>query len=95
MSQSPLKTTRSVSPFIAFCKAKRDYIKEANPNAELGDVGRLLSAAWKELSDSEKALYAVNHKNYAVEISKCESGLRRSSRLRNKRLGIDFWGIKL
>jgi hypothetical protein len=95
MSQSPLKTTRSVSPFIAFCKAKRDYIKAANPTAELGDMGRLLSAAWKEVSDSEKELYAVNHKNYAVESSQCESGLRRSSRLRNKRLGLNFWGLKL
>jgi hypothetical protein len=95
MSQSPLKTTRSVYPFIAFCKAKRDYIKEANPTAELGDMGRLLSAAWKELSDSEKELYAVNHKNYAVESSQCESGLRRSARLRNKRLGLNFWGLKL
>jgi hypothetical protein len=95
MSQSPLKTNRTVSPFIAFCKAKRDEIKAANPTSELGDMGRLLSAAWKELSESEKAVYAVNHKNYAVATSQCEYGLRRSNRLRNKRLGLDFWGTKL
>lgn len=95
MSQSPLKTNRTVSPFIAFCKAKRDDIKAANPTAELGDMGGLLSAAWKELSESEKAVYAVNHKNYVIASSQCESGLRRSSRLRNNRLGLDFFGIKL
>ena len=95
MSQAPLKTNRAVSPFIAFCKAKRDDIKDANPTAELGDMGRLLSAAWKDLSENEKALYAVNHKNYIVESSHCELGLRRSARLRNKRLGLNFWGLKL
>lgn len=95
MSQSPLKTNRTVSPFIAFCKAKRYDIAAANPTAELGDVGRLLSAAWKELSESEKAVYAVNHKNYAVATSQCEHGLRRSNRLRNKRIGVNFFGIKL
>lgn len=95
MSQPLLKTECPVSPFIAFCKANRDEIKAANPTAELGDMGGLLSAAWKELSKSEKASYAVNHKNCALATSQCEPGLRRSSRLRNKRLGLDFWGIKL
>jgi hypothetical protein len=95
MSQQLLKTKRPISPFIAFCKANRDEIKAANPSAELGYTGRMLSASWKELSESEKAVYATNHTNYIVASNQCEPGLRRSSRLKNERLGVDFFGIKL
>ena len=48
---------RPVCPFITFCRAKRDQVKAANPNAVFGDMGRLLYALWKDLSDSEKAAY--------------------------------------
>jgi len=95
MSQSQLKTNRAVSPFIAFCYAKRDDIKAANPTAELGYTGRMLSASWKELSESEKAVYVANHTNYIVANSQCELGLRRSTRLKNELHGVNFWGLKL
>jgi len=86
-----------MTPFIAFCYAKRDEVRAANPMARFGDMSRLLSARWKELSESEKSAYAVprnSHKNDGFVISNEDSGLRRSSRLRNKRLGLNFWGLK-
>jgi len=92
MTQKMLKPTRPVSPFIAFCKAKRDEVKAANPKAEVGDMGRLLSARWKELSESEKAVYSFPR---SVSKNESEPVLRRSARLRNKSLGLDFWGLKI
>jgi len=32
----------------------RDRIKEENPDVSFGEVGKLLGAKWKELSDAEK-----------------------------------------
>ena len=42
------------SAFMYFSTAKRSEIKEANPDASFGDLGKLVGAAWKELNDSEK-----------------------------------------
>jgi len=87
-----------MTPFIAFCYAKRAEVRDANPMARFGDMSRLLSARWKELSESEKSAYAdprYGHKNDGYVLPHEESGLRRSSRLRNKRLGLNFWGVKL
>jgi hypothetical protein len=47
-----------VSAFIKFSQAKRGEILAANPGAGFGEVGKLLGAAWRALSDAEKASYA-------------------------------------
>jgi hypothetical protein len=87
-----MSSTNTTSPFIAFCNAKRAEVKAANPNANFGDIARLLSVAWKELNETKKSAYKAPHKNNESE---SEPGLRRSSRLRNKRLGLNFWGTKI
>ena len=46
-----------VSAFIKFSQAKRAEILAANPGAGFGEVGKLLGAAWRGLSDAEKASY--------------------------------------
>jgi HMG (high mobility group) box len=89
----------TVSPFIAFCKANRDEVKAANPTSEFGEMGRLLWSLWNQLSDSEKAVYSEprgsrDTSGNQVHTPPIEAGIRRSSRLRNKRLGLDFWGLK-
>lgn len=92
--------SRPECPFIAFCKANRVQVKAANPTAEFGDVGRMLSDEWKQLNESEKAVYANSNKNHGHTIAPTSHdsqnvlGLRRSNRLRNKRLGLNFWGSK-
>lgn len=47
-----------VSAFIKFSQAKRAEILAANPGAGFGEIGKLLGAAWRGLSDAEKASYA-------------------------------------
>ena len=83
------------SPFIEFCYANRDAVKAENPTAKFGEIGKLLSARWIELKAAEKAVYSDAPNPIRVEVAEQEPELRRSSRLRNKRLGRDFWGLKL
>eukprot|EP00578_Thalassiosira_sp_NH16_P002941 CAMPEP_0181137534 /NCGR_PEP_ID=MMETSP1071-20121207/33756_1 /TAXON_ID=35127 /ORGANISM="Thalassiosira sp., Strain NH16" /LENGTH=835 /DNA_ID=CAMNT_0023224293 /DNA_START=149 /DNA_END=2656 /DNA_ORIENTATION=+ len=42
------------SAFMFFSGAKRNEIKEANPDASFGEMGKLVGAAWKELTDEGK-----------------------------------------
>jgi len=49
-----------------FVQDYRERIKEENPDASFGEVGKLLGAKWKEMSDAEKKvriylLSVVNH----------------------------------
>ena len=83
------------SPFIEFCYANRDAIKAENPTAKFGEIGKLLSARWIELKSAEKAICSEPHNTTSFAVVENEPELRRSSRLRNKRLGRDFWGLKL
>jgi hypothetical protein len=49
-----------------FVQDYRERIKEENPDASFGEVGKLLGAKWKEMSDAEKKVciylfLVVNH----------------------------------
>jgi hypothetical protein len=91
------------SAYIAFCKENREAVKAANPNAKFGDMGRLFLARWNEMSAEERSVYTNpksntqgNDESLHVETEiPSEVGLRRSSRLRNKSMGLDFWGLKI
>jgi len=90
-----------MSGYIAFCIANREEVKAANPSAEFGDMGCLLRTRWNGLSESEKAMYdkppvkVQNDQNIEpTQDNEPDQVLRRSSRLRNKRLGLNFWGLK-
>lgn len=86
-------TQSKVSPFIAFCHAKRDELKAANPTA---DMGRMLAMLWKDMSVTERMAYADLSKSNRISLqTENPQEVRRSSRLRNKRLGLDFWGLKI
>ena len=80
----------STNPFIKFCHEKRDEVKAANPNANFGDIGMILASLWKEMNQIERTTRVKSRR----QVSEADSGLRRSARLRNKRLGLDFWGLK-
>ncbi|MEW5319915.1 MAG: hypothetical protein WDW38_011029 [Sanguina aurantia] len=45
------------SAYMIFATQQRPVIKEANPDASFGDLGKLMGEAWKELSDEDKQLY--------------------------------------
>ncbi|KAJ3288646.1 Non-histone chromosomal protein 6 [Borealophlyctis nickersoniae] len=55
--KDPNAPKKPLSGFIIFSNENRQRIKEENPSAEFRDMGRLLGAAWKELSDAEKEVY--------------------------------------
>ena len=87
--------------YLAFCVANREEVKAANPSAEVGDMGRLLRTRCNMLSESEKAMYdkprveiQMDLNNEPTQDNEPNQVLRRSSRLRNKRLGLNFWGLK-
>ncbi|GFR40164.1 hypothetical protein Agub_g721, partial [Astrephomene gubernaculifera] len=45
------------NPFLSYCKAHREALQAAHPEAGLMEVSRLLGAAWGALSEEEKAAY--------------------------------------
>ncbi|KAI6143538.1 high mobility group box domain-containing protein [Pisolithus thermaeus] len=45
---------RALSAYMFFSQDWRERIKTENPDAGFGEVGKLLGAKWKELSDDER-----------------------------------------
>jgi hypothetical protein len=45
------------SPYMLFCKEQRPNVLKENPGIDFADVGRALGAAWRKLSDAQKAAY--------------------------------------
>ena len=88
--------SRPVPPFIAFCHANRAEVKAANPKANFGDIALILTSLWKEMNESKKAEYVHPRPVQVVAPAPAtEPEVRRSARLRNKRLGLNFWGCKI
>lgn len=50
---------RSPTAFIKFSSAKRAAVREENPEASFGEIGKILGGLWREQSDSEKASWAT------------------------------------
>ncbi|PWN49872.1 hypothetical protein IE53DRAFT_387883 [Violaceomyces palustris] len=55
--KDPAAPKRPLSAYMFFSQDHRDRVKADNPDAGFGDVGRLLGAKWKEMSDAEKKPY--------------------------------------
>jgi structure-specific recognition protein 1 len=53
--KDPNAPKNAKSSFMFFSVAKRAAVKDANPDATFGDIGKLVGVAWKELSDADKA----------------------------------------
>lgn len=45
---------KALSAYMFFSQAKRKEVKEENPDASFGEIGKMLGAAWKEVSDADK-----------------------------------------
>ncbi|CEO95459.1 HMG box domain-containing protein [Plasmodiophora brassicae] len=48
---------RGLSAYMFFVQANRVKIKEDNPDATFGELGKILGQKWKELDEKEKAPY--------------------------------------
>merc|ERR1739848_528708 len=48
---------RASTAFFIFANEIRDQVKAENPDASIGEIGKILGEQWGSLSDSEKATY--------------------------------------
>ncbi|KAJ1815427.1 Non-histone chromosomal protein 6 [Coemansia sp. RSA 2599] len=55
--KDPNAPKRALSAYMFFSQAKRQVVKDENPNASFGNIGKLLGDMWKSMSDKEKAPY--------------------------------------
>lgn len=52
---APTGPKKPLSAYMFFCKDQRPVIKEENPDATFGELGRLLGTKWKTYSTEDKA----------------------------------------
>jgi len=76
--KDPLSPKKGLSSYMCYFKENRERIKSENPDAEFGDIGRLIGGAWKALDEDEKAVYEeMSEKDkarYKKDMAKYESG---------------------
>ena len=48
---------RMQSPFIVFCTEHRQRVKDENPGASFGELGKILGGAWRALTQEQKDQY--------------------------------------
>ncbi len=77
--KDPAAPKRPLSAYMFFSQDQRERVKQANPEAGFGDVGRLLGAKWKEMSDAEKKPYndMANRDKARAEAEKAAYNKRR------------------
>jgi len=70
---------KPLTAFMYFAKANRAKVKEANPEADFGTLGRLVGEAWRKLNDEQKIPYQEQSKadkeRYAHEIETVDPAL--------------------
>ncbi|KAI7833298.1 high mobility group box domain-containing protein [Kickxella alabastrina] len=52
--KDPNAPKRALSAYMYFSQAKRKSVKDENPDATFGNIGKLLGEKWKAMSDREK-----------------------------------------
>lgn len=55
--KDPLAPKKNLSAFMLYANENRDKLKEANPDASFGDLGKKLGEAWRGLTDKQKEKY--------------------------------------
>ncbi|GAN07545.1 non-histone chromosomal protein 6 [Mucor ambiguus] len=55
--KDPNAPKRGLSAYMFFSQDKRAQVKEENPEASFGTLGKLLGEKWKAMSDEEKKPY--------------------------------------
>ncbi|KAI9261709.1 putative NHP6B-nonhistone chromosomal protein [Sporodiniella umbellata] len=62
---------RGLSAYMFFSKDQRATVKEQNPDATFGKIGKLLGEKWKSMSDADKKTYndmaAADKQRYETE----------------------------
>ena len=72
--KDPNAPKRNMSAFMLYSNAHRNPIKEANPTATFGEIGRLLGQSWSTLDADTKASFTTmsetGKREYLVELAK-------------------------
>ncbi|KAK9893524.1 hypothetical protein P389DRAFT_198779 [Cystobasidium minutum MCA 4210] len=55
----PNAPKRALSAYMIFSNEQRQTVKEENPDATFGEMGKLLGARWKEMDDNAKKPYVA------------------------------------
>jgi len=55
--KNPNAPKRPLSAYMFFSQDWRERIKNENPEAGFGEIGKLLGAKWKEMDDEDKKPY--------------------------------------
>jgi hypothetical protein len=75
-NKDPNRPKRNMSAFFLYSNANRERVKEENPDAKFGDIAKILSAEFKQVSASEKAkwdaLAAEDKERYQREMEDYE-----------------------
>lgn len=76
--KDPLSPKKNLSSYMFFFKENRERIKTANPDAEFGEIGKLIGAEWKALDKDQKAVYEEksqqDKKRYENEMTEYAEG---------------------
>jgi hypothetical protein len=54
--KDPNAPKKPLSAFMIFSSENRSRIKEENPDATFGEMGKLLGQKWKEMSEEDKTV---------------------------------------
>lgn len=86
--KDPKAPKRALSAYMFFSQDWRERVKAENPDAGFGEIGKLLGARWKELSDEEKKVRVGSCFELTVERADetPDPDSRISSRLRGTRI---------
>lgn len=70
---------RALSAYMFFVKDWRERIKEENPDAAFGEIGKLMGAKWKEMSDEDKQPYVeqAEEDKARAEKDRADAGLTK------------------
>ncbi|CAO3614253.1 unnamed protein product [Mucor fragilis] len=55
--KDPSAPKRGLSAYMFFSQDQRTTVKDENPDATFGQIGKLLGEKWKNMSDDEKKPY--------------------------------------
>ena len=55
--KDPNAPKRPLGAFFRFAGTAREEVKQQNPDAGIGEIGKILGALWKELPDARKRVF--------------------------------------
>ena len=64
-AKDPNAPKRPLSAYMYYSQAQRNATKEANPDATFGELGKIMGAAWKEMTEDDKKVRPTDEREGA------------------------------